>query len=70
MTKKKKVDESPFEDPLEEQIENWIKKADQKYSVAEYKLKIKELEEAVAGLVLIIHYLETKLGIHNGNDPV
>jgi archaellum component FlaC len=69
MTKKKKI-EYPFEDPLEEQIERWIKKADQKYDIPKYEAKIEQLEETIKDLVMIIHYLEFKLGIRNGNDPV
>jgi cell fate (sporulation/competence/biofilm development) regulator YlbF (YheA/YmcA/DUF963 family) len=70
MTKKKKVDLDPWDDDLTEQIENWAKKVDKKYDVAEYKSKIEELEEAIEGLVLIIHYLEAKLGIRDGNNSV
>jgi hypothetical protein len=80
MSKKKHLDW----DELDEQLDAWAKKVDKKHKDVNWEKLCGQLEEAleneikeskekddvIRDLVLVIHYLELKLGIYNGNEPV
>jgi hypothetical protein len=68
------------DDAFDAQFEEWAKKVDTDWESLAKNLQDgleKEIQEnetkqkTIDELILIVHYLETKLGIHDyGNDPV